>query len=135
METIDLTSFENAIKSLEDVINVYNSDSSNLYMRDSMIQRFEYTYSLSIKMIKKYFARSAFEKENLDGMTFYEMIRTANRMEILKSNLETWDNYRQKRNMTSHTYNEDAAKDVVAVIPAFKDEAEFLLNRLKERLV
>ena len=134
METIDLTSFENAINSLEDVINVYNSDKSNLYMRDSMIQRFEYTYSLSIKMIKRYFAQSAFEKENLDGMTFYEMIRTANRMEILKSNLETWDEYRQKRNMTSHTYDENIAKDVVAIIPAFKDEAEFLLNRLKEKL-
>ena len=77
METIDLTSFENAINSLEDVINVYNSD---------------------------------------------------------KSNLETWDEYRQKRNMTSHTYDENAAKDVVAIIPAFKDEALFLLNRLKERL-
>lgn len=134
METIDLTSFENAINSLEDVINVYNSDKSNLYMRDSMIQRFEYTYSLSIKMIKRYFAKSAFEKENLDGMTFYEMIRTANRMEILKSDLETWDNYRQKRNMTSHTYDENVAKDVVAIIPAFKDEAEFLLKRLKEKL-
>ncbi len=134
METIDLTSFENAINSLEDVINVYNSDKSNLYMRDSMILRFEYTYSLSIKMIKRYFAKSAFEKENLDGMTFYEMIRTANRMEILKSNLETWDDYRQKRNMTSHTYDENVAKDVVEIIPAFKNEAEFLLNRLKERL-
>lgn len=134
MVTIDLTSFENAINSLEDVIAIYNSDKSNLYMRDSMIQRFEYTYSLSLKMIKKYFAQSAFEKENLDGMTFYEMIRTANRMELLNTDLETWDIYRQKRNMTSHTYDENVAQSVVSIIPAFKDEAKFLLNRLKEKL-
>ena len=134
MEIIDLTPFENAIKGLDDVINIYNSDKSNIYMRDSMIQRFEYTYSLSLKMIKRYFSQSAFEKENIDGMTFNEMIRTANRMDLLRSNLEMWDNYRQKRNLTSHTYDENLALDVAAIIPDFKDEAEFLLNKLKDKL-
>ena len=135
MRVIDLTSFENAINSLSDVINVYNADKSNLYMRDSMIQRFEYTYSLALKMIKRYFSYSAFEKENLDSMSFNEMVRTANRMGLLKSNLEQWTIYRQKRNLTSHTYDENVAKDVIAVIPDFKDEAEFLLDKLKEKLV
>lgn len=134
MGILDLTSFENVINSLADVINVYNSDITNIYMRDSMIQRFEYTYSLSLKMIKRYFSQSAFEKENLDGMTFNEMIRTANRMGLLYSNLETWTKYREKRNMTSHTYDENIAQDVVSIIPDFKDEAEFLLNKLKEKL-
>lgn len=134
MGIIDLTPFENAIKGLDDVINIYNSDKSNIYMRDSMIQRFEYTYSLSLKMIKRYFSQSAFEKENIDGMTFNEMIRTANRMDLLRSNLEMWDNYRQKRNLTSHTYDENLALDVAAIIPDFKDEAEFLLNKLKDKL-
>ena len=134
METIDLTVFENAINSLIEIIEIWNSDKTNAIIRDSMIQRFEYTYSLSLKMIKRYFAKSAFEIENIDGMTFNEMIRTANRMSLLETNLETWENYRQKRNMTSHTYDEKIAKDVVEIIPAFKDEAEFLLNKLKEKL-
>jgi len=134
MKTLDIKPFENAVNSLIDVINVYSSDTSNLYMRDSMIQRFEYTYSLSLKMLKRYFLISAFENENLDGMTFNEMIRTANRMELLRSNLEKWTIYRQKRNLTSHTYDENTAKDLAAVIPDFKDEAEFLLSRLKEKL-
>ncbi len=133
MEKIDLTSFEKVINALIDVICVYEKDKSNDYMRDSMIQRFEYTYSLSSKMIKRYFKESAFEKENLDGMAFNEMVRTANRMGLLKSNLEQWTQYREKRNMTSHTYNEDIAKEVAAVIPLFKDEALFLLNKLKEK--
>ena len=134
METLDLTSFENAINSLIEVLEIWNTDKTNVIIRDSMIQRFEYTYSLSLKMIKRYFAKSAFERENIDGMTFNEMIRTANRMSLLETNLETWENYRQKRNMTSHTYDEKIAKDVVEIIPAFKDEAEFLLNKLKEKL-
>ncbi len=134
MYTIDIKPFEKAINSLIDVIEIYNSDKSNTYMRDSMIQRFEYTYSLALKMIKRYFAMSAFEKENLDGMTFNEMIRTANRMNLLRSNLENWEIYRQKRNMTSHTYDEHIAEEVVTIIPDFKDEAEFLLKKLKEKL-
>ena len=135
MESLDLKSFEKALNSLRDVINVYNADKTNLYMRDSMIQRFEYTYSLALKMIKRYFSISAFEKENLEGITFNEMIRTANRMGLLRSNLEKWTNYRQKSNMTSHTYDENIAKYVAEVIPDFKDETEFLLNKLKEKLI
>ena len=132
METLDLTSFEKALNSLFEVIEVYNSDKNNLITRDSMIQRFEYTYSLSLKMIKRYLAKSAFVFENLEGMSFNEMIRQANKMGLLRSNLEKWDDYRQKRNLTSHTYDEEAAKSVVSIIEDFAQEAEFLLTSLKK---
>jgi len=133
MEKIDLSSFENALNSLKEVIEVYNSNPSNLITRDSMIQRFEYTYSLALKMIKRYFSQSAFASENVEGMTFNEMIRNANKMGLLKSNLETWDDYRLKRNMTSHTYDEEVAISVVSIIQRFESEASFLLTKLKEK--
>ena len=132
METLDSTSFEKALNSLFEVIEVYSSDKNNLITRDSMIQRFEYTYSLSLKMIKRYLAKSAFVFENLEGMSFNEMIRQANKMGLLRSNLEKWDDYRQKRNLTSHTYDEEAAKSVVSIIEDFAQEAEFLLTSLKK---
>ncbi len=134
MEIIDFTSFSNALNSLVEVIEVYNADKSNLITRDSMIQRFEYTYSLALKMLKRYFSVSAFVGDNIEGMTFNEMIRNANKMGILRSNLEKWDDYRQKRNKTSHTYDEQTAIEVVSVIEDFKAEAEFLLGKLKEKL-
>jgi len=133
MEKLDLSSFENALKSLAQVIEICNYNPTNLITRDSMIQRFKYTYSLALKMIKRFFSLGAFV-ENIEGMTFNEMIRQANKMELLNSNLETWTDFRQKRNLTPHTYNENVARDVVKIIPTFKDEAEFLLNKLKERL-
>ena len=132
METLDSTSFEKALNSLFEVIEAYNSDKNNLITRDSMILRFEYTYSLSLKMIKRYLAKSAFVFENLEGMSFNEMIRQANKMGLLRSNLEKWDDYRQKRNLTSHTYDEEAAKSVVSIIEDFALEAEFLLTSLKK---
>ena len=134
MEIIDLTSFKKALASLFEVIKIYNSDKTNLITRDSMIQRFEYTYSISLKMIKRYLASGAFVFENIDGMTFNEMIRQANKMGILRSNLERWDIYRQKRNLTSHTYDEKIAQDVASIIEDFALEAKYLLEKLKEKL-
>ena len=134
MEIIDLTSFKKALASLFEVIKIYNSDKTNLITRDSMIQRFEYTYSISLKMIKRYLAGGAFVFENIDGMTFNEMIRQANKMGILRSNLEKWDIYSQKRNLTSHTYDEKIAQDVVSIIEDFVLEAKYLLEKLKEKL-
>lgn len=131
METIDLTSFEKALVSLFEVIKIYNCDRTDSITRDSMIQRFEYTYSISLKMIKRYFSTGAFVFENIDAMTFNEMIRQANKMGLLRSNLEKWDNYRQKRNLTSHTYDEKIAQDVVSIIEDFAFEAKFLLDKLK----
>ena len=133
MEKLDVTSFENALNSLIEVIKVYNSDETNLIIRDSMIQRFEYTYSIALKMIKRFFSYGAFV-ENVDSMTFNEMVRQANKMDLLKSNLENWTIFREKRNLTLHTYDEKIAKEVVKIIPLFCEEAQFLLSKLKERL-
>ena len=134
MEKLDITSFENALNSLKEVIEVYNFDETNLITRDSMIQRFEYTYSIALKMIKRFFSQGAFV-ENVEGMTFNEMVRQANKMDLLKSNLETWTIFREKRNLTSYTYDENVALEVFKIIPNFKNEAEFLLNKLNERLL
>ena len=134
---LNLTAFENAVNSLIEVIDLWSNDNKSDILRDSIIQRFEYTYSLALKMIRRYFLISAFgadDAKEVNGMTFNQMVRTANDMGLLKSNLEIWDDFRQKRNMTSHTYDENIAQKVVAIIPDFKDEAVFLLNKLKEKL-
>ena len=133
MEILDLTSFEKVVKSLESIIIRFETE-NDIDLRDSVIQRFEYTFSMSLKMIKRFLKQTELSEEELNGMIFSEIIRKANQYNLIKTNLETWDEYRQKRNMTSHTYDEETAQKVMSIIPAFKDEAEFLLNRLKEGL-
>jgi len=132
MEILDLTSFEKSISSLDSIIKRYDKE-NDIDIRDAVIQRFEYTYSLALKMLKRFFKQTSLSDEEVNGMTFNEMIRTANRFGLLMSNLEVWNLYRLNRNMTSHTYDEETAKKVVNVIPDFKKEAEFLLNKLKEK--
>lgn len=132
MEKLDITSFENALNSLIEILVRYNNDSGDIVVRDATIQRFEYTYSLALKMLSRFINTES--GEIMHTMTFNQLIRTANQYGLLKSNLEVWDDYRQKRNSTSHTYDEKIALEVMSVIPAFKDDAEFLLNKLKEIL-
>lgn len=109
---------------------MYDNNPNDIVVRDATIQRFEYTYSLALKMLSRFINMEA--KEITHTMTFNQLIRTANQFGLLKSNLEIWDDYRQKRNLTSHTYDETVAVKVMSIVPLFKNDAQFLLNKLKE---
>ncbi|MGN0031776.1 MAG: HI0074 family nucleotidyltransferase substrate-binding subunit [Candidatus Gastranaerophilaceae bacterium] len=129
---IDLTPFENAINTLDEIIVRYDKESYDNAIRDAVIQRFEYTYSLAIKMLVRFLQNQATDLP--DALTFNETIRKANQLGLLLSNLEKWTDYRQKRNMTSHTYEETIANAVVSVVKDFQNDVHFLLKALKEHL-
>ncbi len=130
---LNLSSYEKALKSLEEIILRYKKEYMDIAIRDALIQRFEYTYSLAIKMIKRYLKIALAENEEVDTMDFNRMIREASRMGILLNNLEIWTVYRQKRNITSHTYDEQKALEVVGVVDDFYKDAKYLLSKLQER--
>ena len=132
MDKIDFTPLEKAIKSLDEIIERYNRESYDDAIRDAMIKRFEYTYSLSLRFLNRFLKQMLPEIE--DNLTFNEIIRESNRFGLLKTNLEEWTLYRQKRNMSSHTYDEDGAKSLVVVIHNFRNEAHFLLEQLKKNI-
>lgn len=129
---INLTPFEKALKTLDEIIIRYAKEKNDNAIRDAVIHRFEYTYSLSIKMLTRFLHSQAIELP--DTLTFNETIRKANQMGLLLSNLEKWTDYRQKRNQTSHTYEETIANSVVSVVADFQKDAEYLLNELKKRV-
>lgn len=129
--TFNITSLENAVKRLGEILIRYQSDVSDDGIRDSVIQRFEFTYSIALKTLRKYFIERAFIVDDVEHMSFNDMIRTANNLDLLKSNLEIWTNYRNMRNLTSHTYNEEIALKVVSIIPAFYEEILYLVDKLK----
>ena len=128
---IDLTPFEKALNTLDEIILRYEKEKHDNAIRDAVIQRFEYTYSLSIKMLTRFLQSQAIDLP--DTLTFNETIRKANQMGLLLSDLEKWTDYRQKRNLTSHTYEETIANSVVGVVYDFQKDAKYLLNELKER--
>ena len=127
---LDLSSFKKAIASFKIAIDEYNKDTKNFFVRDSVIQRFEYTYSLSLKMIKRYLENN---EENVNEFSFNELIRTANEKGLLLDNLENWNNYRLKRNITSYTYDADKAQEIISIVDNFYNEVKFLYKELEKR--
>ena len=127
---LDLSSFNKSIISFKIAIDEYNKDTKNFFVRDSVIQRFEYTYSLSLKMIKRYLENN---EENVNEFSFNELIRTANEKGLILGNLENWNNYRLKRNITSHTYDADKAQEIISIVDNFYNEVKFLYKELEKR--
>lgn len=129
---IDLMPFKKALKTLDEIIVRYDKEKDDDAIRDAVIQRFEYTYSLSIKMLIRFLQSQAINLP--DTLTFNEAIRKANQMGLLLTNLEKWTDYRQKRNLTSHTYEETIANSVVSVVKDFQKDAKYLYNELEKRI-
>ena len=127
---LDLTSLEKAIISLENALIEYDKN-PNEFVRDACIQRFEFVYDLSHKMLKRYLQISSPNKEEIDNMSFADIIRTGAKQNILESSWDIWKQYRESRNKTSHTYDEDMAIDVFNITPNMLNEAKYLLKELK----
>ena len=131
---LDISSLAKAIASLNEAVTAYHQEQSNNFIRDAAIQRFEYTYELSHKMLKRYLEITEPSAEVIDQLPFPDLIRTASEKGLLSNGWDVWKNYRHARNTTSHTYNEAKAKEVYTEIPKFLNEANHLLNELKKRI-
>lgn len=134
MTELDITPLKNALFRLEEGLTRYQSDITDLQIRDGLIQRFEFTYELSHKMLKRYLEATAANPEEFDTMTFQDLIRTGNEKGLLLGDWTDWRRYRDMRSRTSHTYDEETALQVVAGIPAFLAEAAFLVQSLQKQL-
>ncbi|MCX2562025.1 nucleotidyltransferase substrate binding protein [Acetobacter farinalis] len=128
-----LTPLERALDRLKEGWTRHLAQPDDEQLRDGLIQRFEFTYELSHKTLKRFLEANSASPEDYDRMGFPDMIRSANEAGLLKSAWPQWSVFRKMRNLTSHTYNEATARQVVANIPDFIAEAEFLLITLKER--
>ncbi len=132
-EKLDLTALRNAINRLQEGLLRYEQDVSDIQIRDGLIQRFEFTYELSHKTLKRYLELTSATPEQYDNTPFPDLIRSANEQALLLGDWSKWKGYRDMRSKTSHTYDEDIALEVVAAIPAFLAEAKYLRDQLEQR--
>lgn len=102
-------------------------------LRNSVIQCFEFTYELSHKMLKRHLEETAASPEEIDQLTFQDLIRLGNENGLLRSDWGQWRTYRQARTDSSHTYDEVKAEAVYAIAPDFLEEARYLATRITVR--
>ncbi len=129
---LDLSSLHQALITLRVAVDERQKDSHNEFVRDAMIQRFEYTYELAHKMLKRYLELSEPNRESIDLMSFPDLIRTASERGLVRHGWDHWARYRDARNTTSHTYHEEKAISICMMIPTFLDEAEYLAEILEK---
>lgn len=129
---LELSSFEKALASLDEALAEYDRTQSQ-FVKDACIQRFEYTYELAHKLLKRQLEAMSANPSEIDQMSFPDMIRSGAERGLLANGWDEWRRFRDARNATSHAYNEKKANEVFERIPAFRDEAAVLLARLQER--
>jgi nucleotidyltransferase substrate binding protein (TIGR01987 family) len=121
---LNLAPLVKAVDSLRDAL----AQPKNPYTRDASIQRFEYTFELSWKLLRRYLATEA----AVNPFNLKELFREAGRQGII-ANVEAWFAYLKGRNLTSHTYNEKTAEETYQLAVAFLPDAQALVNELRRR--
>lgn len=98
-------------------------------VRDAVIQRFEYTYELSWKTMRRYFKiNNQLEEENVQNI-----FREAGRQKLIES-VESWFVYQKARNLTSHTYDEKIAEEVYEVAKSLSVDVDSFIKKLEQVL-
>lgn len=131
---LDISPLTSAIQRLDEGMVRYLADTSDTQIRDGLIQRFEFSYELSHKMLKRYLESASPSPGEFDGADFAYLIRSANEQGLLLGDWPKWKQYRDMRSKTSHTYDEDIALEVVDGIPSFLAEARHLHEQLAIRI-
>ena len=128
---LNLDILKNSLKTLKECYDDYSAEPNKKikdYIKDSCIKRYEYTYETSKKIMNK-FLKKEYDKSEKD-LTINNIFREMYGLDLIK-NFENWADYREKRNFTSHEYNEKYTDSIIAVIPDFISDVEYLINRLE----
>jgi nucleotidyltransferase substrate binding protein (TIGR01987 family) len=131
---LDITPLVNAIDRLREGLARHLSEPADDQLRDGLIQRFEFTYELCHRMLRRFIRQNAASPDEVDRMAFQDLIRTANQQSLLLGDWPAWHRYRDSRAKTSHAYHAKTAQEVADSIPGFLAEAEFLRDQLRRRL-
>lgn len=131
---LDLSSFHRALASLDRAALRALGAPGDEELRDAVIQRFEYTYELAWKMLKRHLEQVVPDPARMDSLSFRELIREGAERGMLPE-VEPWFEYRHQRNHTSHAYNAAAAQRVFETALSFREAARLLLAELERRNV
>ena len=118
--------FNDFKKALERLREVLDADPELEFVYDATIQRFEFTYELSWKTLKGFLSYSGIA----DVMTPREVFKEAFSAGMILEG-QAWIEMLKERNVTSHVYNEEKAKEIYEHV---KDTYFGLFKTLAEKI-
>ena len=128
---LNLDVLKDSLKTLKECYNDYSAEKDRKikdYIKDSCIKRFEYTYETSKKIMNK-FLKKEYDKSEKE-LTINNIFREMYGLDLI-NNFERWVDYREKRNFTSHEYNEKYTGSIIDIMPDFINDVEYLINHLE----
>ncbi len=125
-EQLILDPLKKALASLEEALAEPLEGRLAKNIRDSVIQRFEYTYQLSWKTLK----RALFMYFGHDEDIIRDIFRRGHETGLI-GDIEAWLAFHAARNLTTHTYNEKRAEEVYETARAFLPRAQSLCKALE----
>ena len=128
---LDFTSLTKAIASLSTALDAAKLRPGDEFVRDASIQRFEYTYELCVKFLRRQLEAMSDSPSDIDALGYRDMIRSGVERGLLKSE-ESWFGYRELRNITSHVYDPAKAGKVFVALPPFLRDARALHAQLRK---
>ena len=100
-------------------------------IRDSLIQRFEFTYELTHKTLREFMKYLGVTLENSFPRSIYKKAYVNN----LISNDKVWISLLEDRNSTLHIYSEDLADEIAnRIVNEYVDAIGELVNNLEKLL-
>ena len=129
---LDFSSFKKALASLNRALQRSQTAPGDEELRDAVIKRFEYTYELAWKSLKRQLEQEAPTPAQIDQFSYRDLLREAAQAGII-TQVERWMDYREAHNITSHTYDDLKAQQVYDVVINFFQDASELLKALEER--
>lgn len=128
---LNLAPLKNALLSLREAFVEHAKTPDNKLMRDGVIQRFEFSYELAWKTLRRHLEEE-WGRENVEAQSRRELYRQGAEAGLLTS-VESWFAYHRARNETSHAYDERKAALVYAAAREFLPDAEALLAQLEQK--
>jgi len=136
MNKLDISSLKKASnaysKALDYALNTELDSPKKLYEKEivtnALIHHFEIAYELSWKMMKRYIEM---EDSDVKILTRKDLFRIAGEKRLIYD-FHKWVKFHNARNKTSHTYDEDTAKEVYEIAKEFKTYIEDLISVLEE---
>ena len=126
---LDFSALTKAVLSLSEALAIAATRPDDLLLRDGCIQRFEYTYELSVKYMRRQLEALADSPSSIDELGFKDMVRAAAERGLI-DNPAAWFGYRELRNATARTYDPDKAQLVFEALPDFLAAALGLSQKL-----
>ena len=130
-----IASLERAIDRLDEGLRRYLLDPGDLLVRDGLIQRFEFSFDLAHKALRRCLTLATTDAKAVEAMEMSELIDLAHAQGVVPGDWPLWRVWHDLRAHTGHLDDEPMGPDVVAAIPRFLDELRYLQGRLAGRVV